>query len=251
VDLNSKEEIEINFWRDSKIESANEFTIGNFLNKSEECKNLNYKFKKYLNTIIYKKDVLEIGAGQGWASCFLKKYYVPHAKVTVSDISPFALDSVKYWEQVFDVKIDQKIAAKSYDIDCENDSFDLIFCYAAAHHFVKHKATLIELKRLLKINGHIIYLNEPTSSKMLYKLHYKIVNKLPHGTPEDVLIPKEFEKICKEVGLTFKNNYDPTQPIFRSFPVYFYAKFLKTFKFMQRFLPSSSDMIFQKLDSKN
>ncbi|MBT8232342.1 MAG: class I SAM-dependent methyltransferase [Saprospiraceae bacterium] len=243
LDLEKKENIEINFWRDSPEEGPSKFTKANFLNKTQEASHLDYKLQKYKSIINNKTDVLEIGAGQGWASCFTKKYYLPFAKFTVTDISSYAVDSIKYWEDIYKVKIDQSLACKSYEIPIADASFDLIFCYAAFHHFVKHKETLAELKRLLKPNGHIIFLYEPTSSSLFYKLYYKYVNWAPHSTPEDVIVPKRVKKMCKDLNLYYVNKYDSHQTINRSLVTTLYFKFLKTFSFLKTILPSSSDLL--------
>ena len=216
MDLKIKEDIEINYWKESKSESSDKFLAGNFLNKTQECRHFNYKIERYFHLIRNSEKILEVGSGQGWASCYMKKFHLPQSHFTVTDISPYALESLKYWEQVFQVKIDQSFAAKSYEIGEAKNQYDLIFCYSAAHHFVKYKETLIELKRLLKKDGHIIFLYEPTSSKLFYALYLRYVNIMPHSTPEDVIVPKQIEQICDEIDLNYNNNYDPHQSIKRS-----------------------------------
>ena len=242
--LDKKEQIEIDFWEKSQYESPAHFSIQNLNNKLQECENLAYKLQKYQAYIQGKKDVLEIGAGQGWASCFMKSKFLPEAKFTVTDISQFAVKSVKYWEAHFEVKISKAFAAKSYTIEEPDDSFDLIFCYAAAHHFVLVKETLIELKRLLKKDGRIIFIYEPTCSKLLYPLFYRYVNSIPHSTPEDVLVPSRIKKICQSIDLIYENHYDPTVIIDRNKRTTQYFKILGAVPFLQKVLPSSSDLIF-------
>ncbi len=242
--LEDKEQLEINFWKESKHESPSNFTNENLVNKLNECKNFDYKVNKYKELIVNKKNILEIGAGQGWASCYLKKHFLPQAKYTTTDISKYAIDSLVHWENHFDVKIDKAYPSKSYDINEESNSFDLIFCYAAAHHFVLIKKTLEELKRLLTKDGHIIFFYEPTSSKFFYPFFYKYVNKMPHSTPEDVIIPSLVRSYCREIGLEYQNNYDPNTIVQRGFVTGKYFDFLKKFKFFQKFLPSSSDLVF-------
>jgi len=246
VHLSEKEKIEINYWRDSHFESPKTFTKGNLINKIQECKIFDYKINKYLELFRDKNSVLEIGAGQGWASCFLKKYYLPSSDFTVTDISPYAIESIKNWESFFDVKIDKYYPSKSYELSEGNRQFDLIFCYAAAHHFVLIEETLIELKRLLSDDGHILFLYEPTSSKFSYPLHHYYVNKIPHSTPEDVLIPSKIKSMCSKIGLKYENHYDPNQMIIRNIPIAIYFSFLRILPFLQKLLPSSSDLIFYK-----
>jgi SAM-dependent methyltransferase len=246
MDLDKKERLEIEYWRDSASESPETFTKDNLLNKLQECRNLDYRIQKHWSIINGKRKILEIGAGQGWASCFLKKFYLPKSHFTVTDISPFAVQSVKYWETLFNIEIDKKYPCKSYEIQEKNDSFDFIFCYSAAHHFKLYRETLVELQRILKTGGHIIFFYEPTCSRLFYPLHMTYVNNAPHVTPEDVIIPSEIKKISDNINLQFKNEYDPNQIILRSIPLGIYFKFLKTFPFLQKWLPSSSDLVFRK-----
>ncbi len=244
--LEDKELQEINFWRDDPNQNPSEFTRGNILNKMQEAKHFNYKLSKYRKLFRQKKNVLELGAGQGWASCFMKKFFLKNANFTVTDISKYAIASLKYWEKLFEVEIINRLACKSYEIPLRDASFDFIFCYASAHHFVKIKETLIELNRLLEPGGHIIFMYEPTCSKLLYPLHYRYANKESYGVPEDVLVPSEIKKIAEPIGLKFKNDYDPHQTIIRSISIELYFKMLKTLPFLQKVLPSSSDLVFVK-----
>lgn len=246
MEIRQKEKLEIDYWRDSRIESPKVFSKANFLNKVQECRNFDYKIRKHRKLIKSKKSILEVGAGQGWASCFLKKYYLPNSIFTVTDISPHAIESTNYWESLFDVKIDKAYSAKSYELDENDYQFDFIFCYAAAHHFVMYERTLIELKRVLKKGGHIIFFYEPTCSKLFYPIHYYYVNNIPHHTPEDVIIPSQIESICSRIGLNYTNQYDPNQVIIRNLGIGFYFSFLRKFPFLQNILPSSSDLIFHK-----
>ena len=242
--LQEKEKIEIDFWKNSATENPDHFTKENMLSKLIECKHFDYKVKKFIHHIAGKKDILEIGAGQGWASCYLKKYFLPQSHFTVSDISPYALDSVKYWEKLFDVQIDKRAQGKSYDLGFEDKSYDLIFSFAAVHHFVKQKETLEELKRLLKPDGIILYFYEPTSPRFWHPLVYWLVNKRHHSTPEDVLIPYDIKKAARSVGLECDIEYDAFQSNIRSIISGAYFKLLKLMPWSNNFLPSSASFVF-------
>ena len=248
MNLQEKENIEINYWKDSAYESPDMFTVGNYLNKMQECKNLEYRINKYKKHILGKRSVLEIGAGQGWASCFMKKYYLADAKFTVTDISPYAIKSIVEWEKEFGISIDRSFASKSYEIDAGDKSFDLIFCYASAHHFVLFEKTLEELRRVLSDDGCIFFFYEPTCSALFYPLHYWYVNKAPHVTPEDVIVPSKIRDICLKLNMNYMNHYEPRQIIIRSIPLAIYFSILKLFPFLNKILPSSSDLYFEKTD---
>ncbi len=244
--LHEKEQVEIDYWKNSNFESDDSFTVDNFLNKAQELKHFNYKVLKYKHQFSTAQSILEVGAGQGWASCFLKRFYNPKADYTVSDISPYAINSLAYWEEVFNVSIDSKLAAKSYDIAVGEKRFDLIFCYAAAHHFVRYKETLTELKRLLKPEGKILFLYEPVSSKLLYPLYYRYVNAMPHSTPEDVLVPKSISRMAEALELECQVSYDPNQSINRGVVVTIYFFMLRKLRFLNSLVPSSADFVFSR-----
>ena len=244
MNLSEKEQSEIEYWRKDGFESSKQFTALNFLTKTQQCHHLDYKIKKYLNLFKNKNNILEVGAGQGWASCYLKKFYLPNAHFTVTDISPYALESLHYWEQVFQISIDEYFEAKSYQISAPDQSFDLIFCYRSAHHFVLYEETLADLKRLLKKDGVILFLYEPTCSRLLYPIHKFYVNKIPHSSPEDVIVPSNIKQIANKLRLNYFNYYDAHQTIHRGGFQSLYFRFLKTFKFLQPLLPSSSDLVF-------
>ena len=243
--IDEKENIEINYWRDSSFESPGKFTKGNLLNKMQECLQFDYKLQKHKALIQGRQHILEIGAGQGWASCFMKKFYCPEADFTVTDISLYAIQSLPYWEKLFEVKLLNALACKSYEVPLRDASFDMIFCYAAAHHFIKIKETLEECKRLLKEGGIVLFLYEPTSSQLFYPLHYKYVNTAPHVTPEDVLVPSQIDRIASELGFKYTNYYDSHQAINRSLFTTLYFKVMRMLPFLQKVLPSSSDLLFE------
>jgi len=250
MNLKAKEQIEIDYWKNSKHESPEDFTAGNFVNKTKECRNLIYRVRKNMKYFRNKKNVLEIGAGQGWASCFIKRFILPEAKFTVTDISPAAVEGLHYWESIFDVKIENAYAAKSYAIKAPDKPYDLIFCYAAAHHFILHKETLENLSKWLSPKGSIVYIYEPTSSKLLYPLHYYYVNKAAHSTPEDVIVPSQMKKIANEFGLKCIIRYDAHQRIIRSVSSSLYFGLLRVLPFLHKLLPSSADLIFEKVKPK-
>lgn len=246
MNLSEKEQIEISFWKDNALEGPEHFTKENMLNKMQECRILDYKLSKYKTYFSGEKRVLEIGAGQGWSSCFIKKHFMPDAHFTVTDISPYALESIKYWEELFEVEIGRTQACRAYETPFNDEEFDLIFCFASFHHFVKYETCLKELKRTLKPKGDIIFLYEPTSSALFYKMANSYVNKMPHSTPEDVIIPSKLRVITNRLGLKYSVEYDTAQVILRSFGKAAYFKFLDKLPFLQPILPASASMIFSK-----
>ncbi len=131
-------------------------------------------------------DILELGAGQGWASCIVKNRY-PEARVIVSDFSPDAIAHVPTWERVFDVKVDETRVAKSFDSGLTDESVDLVFAHASAHHFVLHAQTFKELARILRPGGVALYLYEPSVRSWAYPLARWRMRRTRADVYEDVL----------------------------------------------------------------
>lgn len=243
-DIESKEKIEIEFWRNSEHESPEADSIHNIVNKFMCAGVLLDCLTRYHGELIHNGRVLELGGGQGWASCVYKKLY-PNARVTVSDISEFAIMSLPKWERLFEVKIDNSYACKSYEIKEIDGSLDLIFCFAAAHHFLAHKRTLLEISRVLKPGGKAFYFYEPATPKWLYSLTRWIVNKKRPQVPEDVLKTPELRLFAREAGLDFRVDYYPSLINRGPFEtVYFFI--LGHISFLQRLLPCSANFIFTK-----
>lgn len=248
MELQEKEKIEIEFWKNSPSENPAVFTVDNFINKNRQAEILLKKIKKHQLRKTKPKYILELGAGQGWASCLMKKFIFPEAQCTVSDISPYAIQSIPYWEKVYQTTIDKVVACKSYELPFSDKSFDFIFCYAAAHHFVEIEKTLVEVKRVLNKGGKCIFFYEPTCSKLFYPLHLKYVNGQRPEVPEDVLIPSDIQKISERIGLTFENHYDHSSQSTDSLVMKIYFGILNTVPFIKKVLPSSSDLRFTKHD---
>lgn len=243
-DISAKQEKEINYWRDSEDESPESDSIYNTVNKLSDAPVLLDCLTRHRKQLDTKQRVLELGAGQGWAACIYKKLF-PRAHVTVSDISEYAVKSLPKWERLFGVTIDNSYACKSYEIRENDASLDLIFCFAAAHHFVAHKRTLLEISRVLKPRGTAIYFQEPATPRYLYPLAYWRVNRKRPAVPEDVLIVSELEKLADQAGLDLRVDYYP-QLIKRSPFEMLYYFFLSRIPILQRVLPCSANFVFTK-----
>ena len=245
MNIEEKEQLEIDFWKNSLTENPRSFSLHNIINKLSEAKVFLEKIGEYKHIFVRAQSILEIGAGQGWASCILKKMY-PDKKITASDISEHSVASLHCWEELFKVKIDAGLVCKSYSIPLPDNSVDMVFCFQSAHHFVKHKETLAEIYRVLKPGGCAIYLHEPSCRKYIYPLARRRVNKKRLSVPEDVLIYSDISSTAKEVGFEKKELFFNPNLLNRG-PVetaYFYI--LKKLPFLQHLLPTSVDYVFEK-----
>lgn len=245
MDLIQKQRKEIDFWRTSPLEGPEKFTIENIVEKMALAKTFLNKINEYKEIFSNKKTVLEIGGGQGWASCLLKKYYLAKDSIVInSDISKYALQSTHYWQYHLDANID-KIACRSYEIPLKSNYLDVVFAFQAAHHLYKHSSTLKEIFRVLKPGGVCLYITEPSCRKYIYPLAFKRVNLKRPDVAEDVLIFKEIIGLAKKAGFIAAAYYDTSFINKRPFEtIYYYL--LSKIKIFKYFLPCAMDYVFTK-----
>jgi SAM-dependent methyltransferase len=177
--MEQAERMENEYWKNSVYENPYNFSLENIINKSGNFKIFLEEISSYEDLFFQAGTILEIGAGQGWASCILKKKYA-NKQIFCSDLSEYAIASAKHWEELFKVKLDKTMVCKSYDIPLDNSSVDIIFCFAAFHHFRDYQNTLKEVYRILKPNGHCLFLFEPSCRKALYSCRRGLIPR-PSG----------------------------------------------------------------------
>ena len=196
-----RQRIEIEYWRDSPTERPGAESLDNLLNKMAEARIFVAYLEKLKHLLPERGTVVELGAGQGWSSCVYKKLF-PAARVIATDLSSYAIESIDYWHRIYGVRTDGHYACKSYATDEPPQSVDLVYCFAAAHHFVEHGKTLAEIARILKPGGRALFLHEPVCSRLLYPLAYRRVNAVRPEVPEDLLIVADVRRLAAAVGLT-------------------------------------------------
>ncbi len=244
ADLASRELLEVEYWRTGQFDNPESDSIENIINKITDAPALLECSEKYEVLFRNFQSVLELGAGQGWASCMLKKMY-PKASFTVTDISPYAIASLFKWEHIFKVKIEKPIPCTSYAIPSDDDSFDCVFAYSAAHHFGAHRKSLTEIKRVLKPGGHCFYFHEPCCRKWIYSLAFWRVNRLRPIVPEDVIVYPKLISMAREIGFQVEFLFQPT--LHKRLPTEFlYYFLLRTFPFLQSIVPCTGTFHFQK-----
>ncbi|MEQ9062893.1 MAG: class I SAM-dependent methyltransferase [Vicingaceae bacterium] len=244
MNIQEKEQKEIDFWRDSTEEKPSVFSVPNLINKFKEADI--FLEKLVAHGAMFKKShaILELGAGQAWASCMVKFYYSDKT-IKASDISPYAIESAKKWEAIFKVDLDGVFQAKSYDTGLENESQDLIFCFASAHHFIKHRSTFSEMHRIMKPGAALLYLHEPVCRNAFYTLSYRRANKKRPQVPEDVLRYRHLLKLGREAGFVSGMLFAPTIKNRSPFGTMYYWVLAKL-PFLQGLLPCTADFIFIK-----
>jgi len=123
ANIGEKEEIEIDYWRTSELESPESDSIDNIVNKMAEAKDFLSRLDRYANLFAGSSRILEIGAGQGWAAHIVKRRY-PGAYVIATDISPHAVRSSRKWERVLEARVDDIRVCRSYELPFEDSSID-------------------------------------------------------------------------------------------------------------------------------
>jgi SAM-dependent methyltransferase len=243
LELLQKREIE--YWRESEHETPDSDSVHNLINKMGDVPVFMEALQPY-TSLFEGKDlrILELGGGQGWSACLMKRLF-PRAHVTLSDISPYAVQSRPKWENVFQTKIDAAYACLSYLIPEADASLDVVYCFAAAHHFRAHRRTLKELYRVLKPGGTALYLYEPTCRRILHPLAYRRVNRIRPAVEEDVIVWRDLVAIAKEAGLNTRVDFTPSTLRRRPIVAVYYAV-LALLPLLGRILPCSANFVFTK-----
>lgn len=244
VNIAEKEAIEIDFWKSSDVERPESQSIVNILTKCAEARVFVEKLEAFEAIFSGAGSILELGGGQGWASCIVKRFY-PAARVVTTDISPAAVASLPKWEHVYQVKLEEGLACRSYCTPFPDDSFDVVFVYCAAHHFIRHRSVLREIKRVLRHDGTALYLHEPACRAYMYRLARLRVNRRRPEVPEDVIRFREIESIANDLGLTVETHFAPSLTNRHPVETIYYLG-LRYLPFLQKVLPCSVDMVIRR-----
>ena len=241
----SRDELrQIAFWEHSPDESPDAESLEVLARKFNESRVFLEKLECFRDLFSSATDILELGAGQCWASCMVKRQ-LPGARVVATDLAPAAVASAHKWERLLESKLDRIEVCKSYATPFPDNSFDLIFAFSAAHHFGNHVGTFKELRRLLRPGGSALYLHEPASPRVLYPLAYGRVNAKGCDYHEDVLIPTEIVKIARGCGLRATIRFAPTLTARTPLATLYYLVISRV-RFLQRLLPCTIDLAFIK-----
>jgi ubiquinone/menaquinone biosynthesis C-methylase UbiE len=232
------------FWRSDEHERPESDSLDNIVNKVTDCQVFLDVSREYALFFKNARTVLELGGGQGWACGALKKIY-PQLDIVLSDVTEYAVKSRNKWERIFQVSLPKAMACTSYKIPFKAASIDIVFCYAAAHHFGDMAETLAEIHRVLTKGGHCLFLHEPAVSRLLYRPAFARVNKKRPDVPEDVIVYKELLALARKTGFKADMTFHPT--ILKRGPVETaYYLVLSRMKPLQRILPCTANFHFLK-----
>lgn len=238
--IEEMQRIELALW----CELRNQDWLENLSNKLSELRWLMPKFSTYDQKFRGASAVLELGGGEGWASCVVKRLY-PASHITASDISDSAISGIDKWERIFESTVDARFACRSYSVPLPDNSVDLIFSFQAAHHFHLHLETLKEVARILRSGGVCMYLHEPSCRKYIYPLAKWRVNRKRPECPEDLLVLEDMRKAAATLGFSFEVIHSTTS-INRGVIEGVYYKALSMIPPLCQWVPCTADFIFTK-----
>lgn len=188
------------FWSTNPFERPGADTLENLVNKTQDAAVFFGLVEQFASLFQRATRIIEVGGGQGWASCLVKRVR-PSATVTLTDAVPEAVAGLPIWERVFDCRLDAAHAAPAQALPCSDRSVDLLFCFAAAHHFVDHDAALREVHRVLAPGGTCLWLYEPTAPRWIHAAAERRVNRKRVDVPEHVLVPADVRAAAARHGL--------------------------------------------------
>jgi hypothetical protein len=113
-EVTEREAREIRFWEQSEHESPHSNSIETIFQKAAEARVFMEKVRAFSSLFSQAASILELGGGQCWASCIVKRLY-PQARVTATDISPAAVASLNKWEHIYKVKVDEVGACRAFN----------------------------------------------------------------------------------------------------------------------------------------
>jgi ubiquinone/menaquinone biosynthesis C-methylase UbiE len=247
LSLSAKERIEVDYWRSSSASISDLQSLGsltNTLNKLTDAGVFLNALLGFTNAFNQVDSILEIGAGQGWASCVVKRLY-PEASVAASDISPWALASLRLWEHIFQVRLDYVFCSKSYAIALKDSSVQCVFCFSSAHHFCAQRRTLADIYRILKPGGQCVYFFEPSCPRFWHRLAVWRVNRKRPEVPEDVLVYRKMQQVARQVGFECRISFDTSLYKRAPFETLYYGA-LRAIPLLARMLPCTVTYHFVK-----
>jgi SAM-dependent methyltransferase len=232
------------FWSNDPFERPGVDTLENFVNKSQDAAVFFDIVRPYRSEFTAALRIAEIGGGQGWASCLVKRMN-PSASVTLTDAVADAVAGRVIWERVLDCTLDAAHAAPAQVLPFADASVDLLFCFAAAHHFVDHEAALRETERVLTPGGRCLWLYEPTSPKWAHAAAERRVNRKRPDVPEHVLVPAAIVAIARSCSLDASFMFCTSVAHRGRFATLYYLA-LDTVPLLRRLLPCTAHFEFTK-----
>jgi ubiquinone/menaquinone biosynthesis C-methylase UbiE len=219
-------------------------SVALFFERGGDLKLFWEKIQEHTECFEAANTIVEIGAGDCWGTCALKAIF-PHKTVIATEVSSERMALAQHWEHALRVKLDGVVACPSFALPFKDRSVDLLFAFQSAHHFLRHRQTFAELKRVLRTGGRVLYLHEPSSRRFFYPLARRWLEHTGYGDTEDVLIVPKIYLLAREEGFVTKQYLVPTttnkQP---AAMVYFFL--LKKLPLLRHVFPCIIDLVLTK-----
>jgi SAM-dependent methyltransferase len=212
-DLTDSDRKEIRFWRDSREEGPAADLFDSLRVKAPGLK----AFEGLIPRLAVRPGMvcLEAGAGQAWPSLMLKRA-VPGIVAHASELSVAALSSTAKWEGLIGQRLDGKWACSSRNLPFASEQFDRVFTYEAFHHFGvggDFAPALRELLRVLRPDGRLVLLREPSAPGFLRDWQYRRLNRLRKvvggaDVDEDAVVPGRLADVARGLGARLEVAYE-------------------------------------------
>ncbi|HEY1738230.1 MAG TPA: class I SAM-dependent methyltransferase [Acidimicrobiia bacterium] len=241
----AREQREREFWATSPEEQPGAFSLRLLTHKMGEARVLLEKLNAFRDVFAGAATIVELGAGQAWASCAVAHEFGDRHRIVATDIAFDAVVSHHRWEELLDGCPSGVAACRSASLPFRDGSVDLVFAFAAAHHFGTQRTTLLEVARVLRPGGHALYLHEPACPPWIYPVAYRRVMRKRPVVPEDVLRYPEIEQLGEAAGLATEVRFAPTTTYRAPVETVYYLA-LSKLRPLQRVLPCTADFVFTK-----
>lgn len=201
--LNERQQTEEDFYKSSKSICLNKDFYKKVFHKIRSVWLFDEIINKY--KLVLTGKVLEIGGGYGVQAAYLKKIKGDKIELYYSDSSVTAVKASDEFELFFDCKIDHKWVIGGENIPAPDDFFDSIYFFASFHYLQDILKTISECYRVLKSDGKLVLMLEPSCPKYL-SFFYNLKVKRDE-IQESFFTKQDYKNFVKEKFIDYKINY--------------------------------------------
>ena len=212
-DLTRQERIESDYWRRSSASTGDLHSIAsltNTINKFTDAGVFLTSLLPFRDIFAGASSILEIGAGQGWASCIVKRLF-PHARVATTDISPWALKAMPTWEHLFQARVDG-VSSPAGATRCRSRTAPCTACSAFRRRIISARIAprSQEIHRVLAPGGHALLFLRASCPRLWHRAAAWRVNRKRPDVPEDVLVRSSIRDLAGSGGASMRDRIRAT-----------------------------------------
>ena len=242
--MTSSAESERSYWQTSALERPGAWSNELLTLKMSEARVLLEKIRAFAVVLDGASTIVELGAGQGWASCIVRAER-PEATVIATELAPEALATTGRWVDVVGAAPSGAIGALATAVPLADGSADVVFAFAAAHHFDDMPSVLAEIERVLRPGGRALFFHEPSSPRWINGPAVRRVNAKRPAVPENVLVYSDVVDAAAACGLECTLHFAPTTTARGPVETLYYLMVSRSRR-LQRTLPCTIDYEFRK-----